>query len=203
LFDLPANIAGVVEAGASPQSAWRVTKMLTKTGDDRKGLARILIRMMDSAVAAIRWIARPSLAQFLLRLALAVPFWKLGIPKWSSFLQLNSTVVDSFAGELKLFLPGGPYNIPAPATMAFIFGCAEVIFPVLLVLGLGTRPAATGLLLVAYTVELTMPGDWAVEITWVAMALGLMAWGPGRLSLDYMFRSALRRAAKTDCVASL
>jgi putative oxidoreductase len=177
--------------------------MLTKTRDDRKGLAHVLIRMMDSAVAAIRWIARPSLAQFLLRLALAVPFWKLGILKWNGFLHLNDSVVYSFADELKLYLPGGPYNFPAPAAMAFLFGCAEVLFPVLLVLGLATRFAATGLLLIAYTVELTMPGDWAVQITWVAMALGVMAWGPGRLSLDYALRSALRRAAKTGYVASL
>jgi len=39
-------------------------------------------------------------------------------------------------------------------------------------------------------VELTVPDGWPVHITWAAMALGIMAWGPGRLSLDYWFEAA-------------
>jgi putative oxidoreductase len=34
-------------------------------------------------------------------------------------------------------------------------------------------------------VELTVPDGWPVHLTWAAMALGIMAWGPGRLSLDH------------------
>jgi putative oxidoreductase len=30
-----------------------------------------------------------------------------------------------------------------------------------------------------------VPDGWPVHITWAAMALGIMAWGPGRLSLDH------------------
>jgi putative oxidoreductase len=56
---------------------------------------------------------------------------------------------------------------------------------VLLVLGLGTRFAAFGLLLMTSIVELTVPDGWPIHLTWAAMALGIMAWGPGRLSLDY------------------
>jgi putative oxidoreductase len=33
-------------------------------------------------------------------------------------------------------------------------------------------------------VELTVPDGWPVHITWAAMALSIMAWGPGKLSLD-------------------
>jgi putative oxidoreductase len=40
-------------------------------------------------------------------------------------------------------------------------------------------------------VELTVPDGWPVHITWAAMALGIMAWGPGLLSLDYGIRHAL------------
>ena len=50
---------------------------------------------------------------------------------------------------------------------------------------LGTRFAAFGLLLMTCIVELTVPDGWPIHITWAAMALGIMAWGPGRLSLDY------------------
>jgi putative oxidoreductase len=34
-------------------------------------------------------------------------------------------------------------------------------------------------------VQLTVPDGWPVHVTWAAMALGLMAWGAGRISLDY------------------
>ena len=30
----------------------------------------------------------------------------------------------------------------------------------------------------------TVPDGWPIHITWAAMALGIMAWGPGRISLD-------------------
>ena len=39
-------------------------------------------------------LSEPSLVQFLLRFALAVPFWRSGILKWDGFLQLNDTAVE-------------------------------------------------------------------------------------------------------------
>jgi putative oxidoreductase len=146
---------------------------------------RRLAPIIDRAVGIIQWIAQPSLTQMMLRLALAVPFWRSGILKWSGFLQLNETAIDLFTDEFKLHLPGGPYDFPAPAVMAFLSGSAEIIFPVLLVLGLGTRFAAFGLLLMTCIVELTVPDGWPIHLTWAAMALGIMAWGAGRLSVDY------------------
>jgi putative oxidoreductase len=130
-------------------------------------------------------IARPTLVQLVLRLGLAVPFWRSGILKWDGFLQLNDTAIDLFTSEFMLHLPGGPYPYPAPATMAFLSGFAEIVFPILLVFGFATRFAATGLLFMTCIVELTVPDGWPIHITWAAMALGIMAWGPGRLSLDY------------------
>jgi putative oxidoreductase len=152
---------------------------------ERSGAIHRLPMMIAQAVGIIRWIAQPSLAQLMLRLSLAVPFWKSGILKWNGFLQLNDTAIDLFTDEFKLHLPGGPYDFPAPAIMAFLSGCGEIIFPVLLVLGLGTRFAALGLLFMTCIVELTVPDGWPIHITWAAMALGIMAWGPGRLSIDH------------------
>ena len=158
--------------------------MSSSTQAQSGGSVRFVIGVIERAVGAIRWIALPSLVQLVLRVALAVPFWKSGILKWGGFLQLNATAVALFTEEFKLHLPGGPYDFPAPAAMAFLSGCGEIVFPVLLVLGLGTRFAATGLLLMTCIVELTVPDGWPIHITWAAMALGLMAWGPGKLSAD-------------------
>jgi putative oxidoreductase len=153
---------------------------------ESSGAVRRLSTMIAQAVGIIRLIAQPSLAQLMLRLALAVPFWKSGILKWSGFLQLNDTAIDLFTDEFKLHLPGGPYDFPAPAVMGFLSGSGEIIFPLLLVLGLGTRFAALGLLFMTGVVELTVPEGWPIHITWAAMALAIMAWGPGRLSIDHV-----------------
>jgi putative oxidoreductase len=167
-------------------------------------ILRRFAAIVDRAVRLIQWIAQPFLAQLVLRLALAVPFWRSGILKWSGFLQLNDTAIDLFTDEFKLHLPGGPYDFPAPAVMAFLSGSGEIIFPMLLVLGLGTRFAAFGLLLMTCIVELTVPDGWPIHLTWAAMALGIMAWGPGRLSVDYALARirglpSTPRAPASDC----
>lgn len=142
--------------------------------------------IVERANAVVRAIAQPSLAQLALRLALAVPFWRSGINKWDGFLQLNDVAVLLFSSEFKLHLPGGPYPYPAPGVVAFAAGSAEVLLPVLLVLGLATRLSALGLLAMTLVIQLTVPEGWPIHVTWAAMALGIMAWGPGRASLDHL-----------------
>jgi putative oxidoreductase len=147
--------------------------------------------LAEKASLLVRAIAEPSLAQLVLRIALAVPFWRSGILKWDGFLQLKDTTVTLFTDEFMLHLPGGPYPFPAPTAMAFLSGCGEIVFPILLVLGFATRFAGLGLLFMTAVVELTVPEGWPIHITWAAMALGVMAWGPGRVSLDYLIRRSL------------
>ena len=108
-----------------------------------------------------------------------------------AFSNSSDTAVTLFTDEFMLHLPGGPYPFPAPTLMAFLSGSGEIIFPILLVLGLATRFAALGLLCMTVIVELTVPDGWPVHITWAAMALGIMAWGPGRFSIDYLVRHLL------------
>src|ERR1700760_3653672 len=147
--------------------------------------------LADLLSDVIRRLSEPSLVQFLLRFALAVPFWRSGILKWDGFLQLNDTAVELFTSEFMLHLPGGPYPFPVPAAIAFTSGCGEILFPILLVFGLGARFAATGLLFMTFIVELTAPDGWPIHITWAAMALGIMAWGPGRVSVDHWLKRAV------------
>ena len=151
-----------------------------ETGTHCGGLAGLVGR----ADGLVRRLATPSLVQLALRLALAVPFWRSGVLKWDGFLQLNEIAVTLFTDEFMLHLPGGPYPFPAPTLMAFLAGCGEIVLPVLLVLGLGTRFAALGLLLMTVVVQLTVPEGWPIHLTWAAMALAVMAGGAGRISLD-------------------
>lgn len=130
--------------------------------------------------------AREWLVPVMLRIALATPFWKSGTLKWDGFLTLNETAITLFTDVFQLHLPGGPYPLPAPAVLALLTACAEVALPVLLVIGAATRCAAAGLLMMTCVIQLTVPDGWPVHVTWAAMALGIVAWGPGRLSIDSM-----------------
>ena len=142
---------------------------------------------------ALQTLAPLSLTQLALRFALATPFWRSGINKWDGFLDLNDTAVFLFSSEFKLHLPGGPYPYPAPEIMAFAAGSAEIVLPILLVLGLATRFAAFGLLLMTAVVQLTVPDGWPLHLTWAAMALGVAAYGAGRLALDNAISGLWRR----------
>ena len=147
--------------------------------------------LVDRAIAIIVTVAQRDLVQFVLRVALSVPFWKSGMLKWTGFLHLNDRAVTLFSDEFMIHLPGGPYHYPAPALFAFLSGSGEIIFPVLLVLGFATRFAALGLLFMTLIVELTVPDGWPIHITWAAMALAIIAYGPGRASIDHLLRRAL------------
>lgn len=152
-----------------------------------------LRHIINRANYLVQVIAAPSIVQLLLRVALAVPFWRSGILKWGGFLKLSDTAIALFTDEFLLHLPGGPYHFPAPSVMAFLSGMGEVCFPILLVVGLGARFAALGLLFMTVIVELTVPDGWPVHITWAAMALAIMCRGAGRFSLDHVVCLALRR----------
>ena len=64
--------------------------------------------LADRLSGIVRLVAQPSIVQLVLRLALAVPFWRSGILKWDGFLQLNDTAVELFTSEFMIHLPGGP-----------------------------------------------------------------------------------------------
>ena len=158
----------------------------TETGSNSSGALHRMADRVGRAPAVIGAIACTSLSAWFLRFALAVPFWRSGILKWSGFGHLNDTAVDLFTSEFMLHLPGGPYPYPAPTTMAFITGTFELLFPSLLVIGFATRFSALGLLIMTVVVELTVPDGWPIHITWAAMAIAVMARGPGVISLDHL-----------------
>lgn len=158
---------------------------MTATALDSRRAPRRTLLALATARDWVRAAAWPPLVQLLLRVALAVPFWKSGILKWNGFLALSDNAVALFE-SFELHLPGGPYPYPAPAVAAFAAGCFEVLLPVLLVAGLGTRFAAAALLAMTAVIQLTVPDGWPIHLTWAAMALALMAYGAGPVSLDHL-----------------
>lgn len=155
---------------------------------------------MNYVERASRFLGRipTPVTQLALRTALAVPFWRSGLTKWEGFGHLSDSAVMLFTEEFRLHLFGQTIPYPAPATFAFLSGVAEIVLPVLLVLGLGTRFAALGLLAMTLIIQLTVPHAWAnFHLPWAAMGLALMTYGPGRLSLDHLLEHAFGTRTRT------
>jgi putative oxidoreductase len=138
--------------------------------------------------------ALQSIAPLALRLALAIPFFRSGLTKWDGFLALSPSATYLFENEFKLHIFGGVYALPFPETMAMLSGIGEIVFPIMLVLGLGTRFAALGVLAMAAVIQLAYPTHWVSEgLPWAAMALALIAFGAGAISIDRLVYRAMKR----------
>jgi len=126
------------------------------------------------------------IASPLARIALAVPFLRSGLTKWSGFLTLSPAAQFLFEEQFKLHIFGHTYGFPAPDVIAWIDSVAEIVLPCLLILGLATRLSALGLLIMTAVIQLTVPEGWAnFHLPWAALAVAIIALGPGRASLDF------------------
>ena len=133
------------------------------------------------------WLACVALvvAPPVLRIALAVPFFKSGLTKWDGFLSLSPAATFLFEEEFKLHIFGQAYDFPLPTAFAYVDSIAEIVLPVLLVIGLATRFSAFGLLVMTGVIQLVVPEGWAnFHLPWAGLALAIIALGPGALSLD-------------------
>ncbi|MBZ8140056.1 hypothetical protein CLD22_09125 [Rubrivivax gelatinosus] len=129
--------------------------------------------------------------QLLARLALAAVFWRSGQTKVEGFVldlvegrfefgwpRLAPQAVDLFRDEYRLPL------LP-PEAAALLAAGAEHLLPALLLLGLGTRAAALGLLVMTAVIQLFVyPGAWPTHGVWAAALAWLVLGGGGPWSLD-------------------
>ena len=139
-------------------------------------------------------LAAAVIAPPVLRLALAVPFFRSGLTRWDSFLSLSPSAIYLFEEEFKLHIFGGLHDIPYPVVIAHLVATLEIALPILLVLGLATRFAALALLAMTGVIQLVVPDGWAnFHLPWAGLALAIIALGPGPLSLDLCLGRAFRR----------
>lgn len=139
--------------------------------------------------STVDWLARMAcvVAPPVLRIALAAPFFRSGLTRWDGFLSLSPSAAYLFEEEFKLHVFGAVYDFPAPLAVAHLTGLAEITLPILLVLGLATRFAALGLLIMTGVIQLVAPDGWAnFHLPWAALAIAIIALGAGRLSLDHL-----------------
>lgn len=151
-----------------------------------------IVRDAAKRLAQVARIVAPPV----LRIALALPFFKSGLTKWDGFLSLSPAASYLFEDEFKLHILGNAYDFPFPAVFAYFDGIAEIVLPVLLILGFATRFSALALLVMTGMIQLVVPEGWAnFHLPWAALAVALMALGPGKLSLDHLAASLYRPRA--------
>jgi putative oxidoreductase len=151
------------------------------TTTDAPSLAIRLSRALNGLLRSIGEVVGPPV----LRIALALPFFRSGLTRWDGFLALSQGTIYLFEEQFKLHFFGHLYAFPAPLVCAYVVGISEVVFPVLLVLGFATRLTAGGLLIMTGVIQLTYPEGWAnFHLYWAALCLAIMALGAGTLSCD-------------------
>lgn len=121
------------------------------------------------------------LADLALRLWVANVFFKSGLTKIQGF----DTTIMLFTDE---------YHVPllSPLVAAYLGTAAELVLPVLLVLGLGGRFAALALFVFNIVAVISYPDLNEVGIgqhqVWGLMLLVSALHGPGKLSIDHFLR---------------
>lgn len=86
--------------------------------------------------------------------------------------------------------------VPLPPVLgAYLVSYAEFILPIMLVLGLGTRFAALGLLMMTALIDVyVMPQAlWTAHIYWAAILMVLLSRGAGQISFDHVIRFLAKR----------
>ena len=122
------------------------------------------------------------------------PLGDLVIRLWVAnvFFKSGLTKIGNWEGTLALF--ENEYRVPLlpPAVAAFAGTFAELVFPVLLALGLGTRAAALVLFVLNIVAVVSYPdlGEVGVKdhIHWGLLLLVPLLHGPGALSVDGWLR---------------
>ena len=138
-----------------------------------------------------------ALASLALRFALALPFWNSGLTRWEGFLKLRDATLYLYANEYKPTILGKSYAMPYPEIAAWVGSFAEIVLPAALVIGFATRLSALGLLIMTGFIYTTYQSlgvnPWQTEtLPWGAMALALIAYGPGLFSFDRLIWSSVR-----------
>ena len=147
-----------------------MTDLSHAVAPQRVGASRIvrLVRWLESIPYTL--LAIP------LRMGVATIFWNSAMTKLANW----DTAMELFRDEYKL-------PVLPPEVAAYMAVSIELSAPVLLTLGLATRPVAFLLLGMTTVIEVFVyPQAWPTHLQWAAMLLVLLSRGAGHWSLDHL-----------------
>lgn len=123
------------------------------------------------------------------------PVGDLAARWYVSGIFLKSGILKLTRWEGTLFLFSSEFNVPllSPYVAAVLGTAAEIILPVLLIIGLGGRTTIAIFFFYNLVAVLSYPFLWTMagtqglqdHITWGLLLTMLMFHGPGKLSVDY------------------
>ncbi len=119
------------------------------------------------------------------------PVADLGLRLWVGIVFLKSGLAKIQSMESTIMLFENEFQVPvlSPTIAAYLGTFVELIFPVLLIIGLGGRFAALVLFLFNIVAVISYPGlnPHGVELhqIWGLMLLVTLLHGPGKLSIDH------------------
>ncbi len=123
---------------------------------------------------------------FFLRIGVALIFFRSGLTK----LQENSWQLS----DQTIFLFRDEYQMPFPILSAYSATTVELIAPLMLLLGVGSRIAAAAMLAMTFVIQFFVyPENYPDHLLWAGPLLYIILKGPGVLSLDYVVRKAASR----------
>jgi putative oxidoreductase len=121
-----------------------------------------------------------------LRVWIAQVFYVSGRTKaGDGYLELNDTAIFLFEEEYAV-----PFLSPEFAAQMALYG--ETIFPIMLIVGLGSRFAALGLLVMTAVIQFVYPNLFADHLIWFVVLMGILLAGPGKFSLDSWIHNATK-----------
>ncbi len=210
-LDLSAN--HIVRQSPAVAAGLSASAAIARRADERARRSQrpILVNLVESFVSACAFVPYAAVA-FVLRFMMARVFFLDGqtrvdgirlpvnvaeltnyyLTGWNFAVTVPTSVrpetFSAFATQYSL--------VPVPSAIAaYLVSYAEFILPIMLVIGLGTRFAALGLLVItAMILAFVAPEPMATaQIYWAAILLVLISQGPGAASLDHLIRRFVRR----------
>lgn len=139
---------------------------------------------LDFQIGTLKWVA--PFVDFILRLWVANIFFKSGLTKISSW----ESTITLFENE---------YQVPilSPEIAAYLATGTELIIPVLLFFGLGTRVSAVILFVFNIIAVISYPDlgevGQAMHTYWGMILLVIIAYGPQLFSLDFWISSRCQK----------
>ena len=160
----------------------------------RRGLAGIV-----ATAAAVLGLIPESLVLLMARIATAHAFWVSGQTKVSGptvplnlgFVDLSFTLPTGIKPATYYLFETEYSGVPLPpAVGAVMSSVGETLLPIALVIGLGARFAALGLLIMTLTIQIFVFPDawWTVHMYWATLFILIMARGAGAISVDHLIR---------------
>jgi putative oxidoreductase len=125
-----------------------------------------------------------------LRLYVAEDFLRSGIGRAKDYIN-GSWDTQLFLFEFEHPVPGLSPQLSAPITTV-----AEIILPLLLIIGLFTRLGAAGIFIMALVIQLTYQENFQ-HLVWMSMMAVIFIKGPGAISLDHFLVKWIEKDIET------